>query len=57
MKKILILLLIIIPINVCAIDTSARCAILMDTNTKRVIYSKNINEQRSVASISNIMTT
>lgn len=44
------------PIKVYAIDTSARSAILMDTDTNRILYSKNINEQRSVASISKIMT-
>lgn len=44
------------PLPVLAINTSARCAILMDMDTKRVLYSENINEQRSVASISKIMT-
>ena len=56
MKKILFIILVIIPIKVCAIDTSASSAIMMDTDTKRILYSKNINEQRSVASISKIMT-
>ena len=56
MRKILLLLAIIVPINVCAIETSARSAILMDTDTNRILYSKNIDEQRSVASISKIMT-
>ena len=49
-------MLVIIPIKVFAIETSARSAIMMDTDTKRILYSKNINEQRSVASISKIMT-
>ena len=56
MKKILFILFIILPINVSAIETSARSAILMDTDTNRILYSKNIDEQRSVASISKIMT-
>lgn len=56
MKKILLILFIIVPINVRAIETSARSAILMDTDTNRILYSKNIDEQRSVASISKIMT-
>lgn len=56
MRKIFILILLIIPMNVCAIETSARSAILMDTDTNRILYSKNIDEQRSVASISKIMT-
>lgn len=54
MKKILIFLILLIPIRVCAI--SARCAILMDTDNNIVLYEKNINEVRSVASISKIMT-
>ena len=53
MKK-LILLLLLIPIRVCAI--SATSAILMDTNNNIILYEKNINEVRSVASISKIMT-
>ena len=56
MKKILFILFIIVPINVRAIEISARSAILMDTDTNRILYSKNIDEQRSVASISKIMT-
>ena len=56
MRKIFFIILIIIPIKVCAIDTSASSAIMMDMDTKRILYSKNINEQRSVASISKIMT-
>ena len=55
MKKILLLLLLI-PFNIKAIDTSARSAILMDADSKRILYAKNINEVRSVASISKIMT-
>ncbi len=56
MKKILLLLLMLIPLNVWGIQTSARSAIMMDTDTHRILYRKNINEQRSVASISKIMT-
>lgn len=56
MKKILLLILTIIPFSVFGIDISARNAIMMDMDTNRIIYSKNINEQRSIASISKIMT-
>ncbi len=57
MKKLIIFaFLIFIPIDVWALTTNARSAILMDMDTKRILYSKNINEQRSVASISKIMT-
>jgi D-alanyl-D-alanine carboxypeptidase len=44
------------PISVYAISTSATSAILMDTDNNRILYSENIHEQRSVASISKIMT-
>ncbi len=39
-----------------AIETSAQSAILMDIDSGRVMYSKNIDSQRSIASISKIMT-
>lgn len=60
MKKLEILLLTIIfllPSSVQAIGTSATASILMDMDSKRIIYENNIHEVRSVASISNIMTT
>lgn len=57
MKKIIIIILLsIFPLEVYGIDISARSAIMLDMDTKRILYSKNINEQRSVASISKIMT-
>ena len=59
MKKCCVFILIFIlfiPINISAIDTSATSAILMDTDSKRILYSKNIHTTRSVASISKIMT-
>ncbi len=59
MKKWLLVLTILslmIPYNTKAIETSARCAILMDTDTNRILYANNIHEVRSVASISKIMT-
>lgn len=56
MKKILLILILLIPIKVFGIDTSARSAILMDIDNNRILYNKNIDEVRSVASISKIMT-
>lgn len=59
MKKYLLLGLCLIlfkPFSVLAIDTSATSAILMDMDSKRILYSKNIHSTRSVASISKIMT-
>lgn len=58
MKKIIVVFILgILFINsVEAMDTSASCAIVMDQNSNRIIYSKNIHKVRSVASISKIMT-
>lgn len=56
MKKILLLILIVFPGTIYGVETSARSAILMDMDSNRILYEKNINEQRSVASISKIMT-
>ena len=55
MKKI-ILILMLIPLNVFAIDTSASSAILLDMDNNRVLYEENSHNVRSVASISKIMT-
>ena len=56
MKNLVLLLILLIPISVKGIDTSARSAILMDIDSNRILYEKNIHEVRSVASISKIMT-
>ena len=56
MKKILLIITLLFPFIVKGISTSATSAILMDTDNNRIIYSKNIHEVRSVASISKIMT-
>ncbi len=56
MKKLLFLLLLFIPFTVKAVETSARNAILIDMDSNRVLYSQQIHEQKSVASISKIMT-
>lgn len=56
MKKFLLFLILLLPFGVLAINTSARSAILMDMDSNRILYEENINEKRSVASISKIMT-
>lgn len=56
MKKIILIITLMFPFIVKGINTSATSAILMDTDNNRIIYSKNIHEVRSVASISKIMT-
>lgn len=52
----LLLLLLLIPMNIKALDINTNKYILMDTDTNRIILGENINEVRSVASISKIMT-
>lgn len=58
MKKMIFTCFLIICFwtNAKAIDTSARSAILMDQDSKRILYAKNIHSKQSVASISKIMT-
>ncbi|MBR3199261.1 MAG: D-alanyl-D-alanine carboxypeptidase [Bacilli bacterium] len=55
MKKVLFLLLLF-PFSVKAFNTSARSVILMDMDSKRILYGKDMNYVQSVASISKIMT-
>jgi D-alanyl-D-alanine carboxypeptidase len=58
MKKIVFLICISFCLinSVNAIETSATSAILMDIDSGRILYSKDIHNQRSVASISKVMT-
>ena len=56
MKKVILTIILFIPFIIKGISTSATSAILMDTDNNRIIYSKNIHDVRSVASISKIMT-
>ena len=60
MKKIIlgiIALLLMIPFNTYALSTTASSAILMDIDSGRILYSKDIHNARLIASITNIMTT
>lgn len=59
MKKIiyfLSIIILLIPFRIKAYETSATSAILMDIDSKRILYAKNVNNRRSIASISKIMT-
>ena len=61
MKKILIFILLLIPLNIKATETetfssSGQCTILMDMDSKRILYADDIHAQRSIASITKIMT-
>ncbi len=57
MKKLVLILLLLIPINIKAYESSASCVVLMDMDSLNVIYGENMHDVRSVASISKIMTT
>ena len=56
MKKIIVLIILLIPINVFGLSVPSRSAILIDQDSGRVLYSKNINEKRLIASTTKIMT-
>ena len=56
MKKLIFLLILFLPFKVFGYSTSAKSAILMDMDSLRVIYGKDVHYVQSVASISKIMT-
>lgn len=57
MKKfVLLFILMLIPLKVSALASTASSAILMDMDSGRVLYEKNKNDERLVASITKIMT-
>ena len=56
MKKLLLILLLFLPFKVWAYSSSAKAVILMDMDSGRVLYGKNVHYVQSVASISKIMT-
>ena len=57
MKKIILIItmLMIYPTNVKAI--SAETAIVMDQDSGRVLFEKNIDKEKLIASTTNLMTT
>lgn len=56
MKKIILLLILLLPMQTQAYGSSATSTVLMDMDSLNVIYEHNMNAVRSVASISKIMT-
>ena len=58
MKKFLVLIIImtILPINVLALSVSSRSACLMDSDSGRILYNKDMDTPRLIASITKIMT-
>lgn len=58
MKKIIIIITIflILPLNALALSVPSNNAILMDEDSGRILYSKNIDEKHLIASTTKIMT-
>jgi D-alanyl-D-alanine carboxypeptidase len=56
LRLIIMILILLVPINVFGLSTTASSAILMDMDSGRVLYSKDIHNPRLVASITKIMT-
>ena len=46
----------VLPAQARAVSTSASCAILMDADSRRILYAQNIHETRLIASITKLMT-
>ncbi len=56
MRKIIALILLFVPVSVSAFESNAKGTVLMDMDSKRVLYAENSHYTQSVASISKIMT-
>ena len=56
MKRIILFLILLFPYDVFALVVPSNNAILMDQDTGRILYSKNINQRRLIASTTKIMT-
>lgn len=59
MKKIILFLLLLIPLNVCALsypELHYKNAIIYDLTDKEVLYEKDSNEQKPIASLTKLMT-
>lgn len=55
MKKLLLLLVLIFPISTYSLTVSSKSAILMDEDTGRILYAKEIDDKRLIASTTKIM--
>lgn len=51
-----IIILLLIPLNVFAFNDTSKSAVVMDIDSGRILYQKNMNEKRLIASITKIMT-
>ncbi len=60
MKKFLFIFLfffLLFPFNAFALTDTAKSTVVMDIDSGRILYQKNMNEKRLIASITKIMTT
>lgn len=55
-KLVLALIVLLFPLQVSALSVTGSSAILMDVDSGRVLYKKNIDNKRLIASITKIMT-
>ena len=53
----MMILILFVPINVFGLTVTASSAILMDMNSERILYSKDMHNPRLIASITKIMTS
>ena len=56
-KIILVILIFVMPINVFAIANTASSAVVMDIDSNRIFFGKDIDNRRLIASITKIMTS
>jgi len=59
MKKIIVMILLVVmlvPVNVSGLSLSCRSCVLMDSDSRRVLYQKDKDNPRLIASITKIMT-
>ena len=56
MKRFLLLFFLFFPFNIYALNVPSNNAILIDQDSGRILYGKNINEKRLIASTTKIMT-
>jgi len=56
MKKIIFLILLLVPFNVYALNDTAKSSIVMDIDSGRILYQNNSNEKMLIASTTKIMT-
>ena len=56
MKKILVIILLIFPFNIFAINDSSHSSIVMDIDSGRILYQHDSNTERLIASTTKLMT-